>query len=76
MLCEAVKVETQMQWRLHRIRYARNVECLLKHLKAGNTTSLERGLISRNRQSQENQATQNFWGSKNANNTQMADMEL
>lgn len=76
MLCEAVNLETQMQRRLLRVRYAWNVEDLLKHLKAGNTTSLERGCMSRNKQSTEGQATQDPWGSKDASNTQLPDMEL
>lgn len=43
MMSEAMKVETKIQWKLHKVRYARNVERLLKNLKAENTTNQERG---------------------------------
>lgn len=49
MVCVCVKL--RMQWGLHRVRYARTVEHLWKHLKAGNTASPERGPMSKSRQS-------------------------
>lgn len=58
------------------VRYARTVEHLWKHLKSGNTTSPERGPLSKNRQNWESQAAQDLWGSKSASNTQVPGMEL
>lgn len=37
MMYEAMEVETKLQWKPHKVRYARNVERLLKNLKVEDT---------------------------------------